>query len=224
MSQKKDKTKNDLISLMDFPVKCLKNYGVENNPLIGLRGCRIGVMYPEIYTSQIKTIFETAKFCDSKKALEIVVPFTINAKELEIVRKLIEVMKNDLHNIPYILGAMIQTPVAALNIVEIISKVDFVVFDTNALTTLCLAWDKDGSSSNELISKYWKEGIFDFDPFVKIDKEGVGELMKIAINKIRSIKESFIIKVCGDHTSDPDSVSFFHEIGVDNIISNNASS
>lgn len=197
----------------------------EQNPMLGHRGCRLAVTYPEIYQMQIEAIFSAAENFPNIK-LEIMVPFILNELEFNYVKKLIEeiALTHSYKSEPnegkafkpkYSLGNMIELPSAALLADKIAKYSDFFSFGTNDLTQTTLGLSRDDSA--QFLTVYQEKQIIKADPFASIIKESVGELMKLAIIKGRKVKEKLKIGVCGEHGGDPDSIEFFIGLGIDYV-------
>lgn len=195
----------------------------ELNPMLGHRGCRLGVTYPEIYETQTRAIMEAA--CelarDNVKVFpEIMVPLVGFRKELEILRARIEqvcvsVTVSHGLKIPYAIGTMIEVPRAALRADRIALDADFFSFGTNDLTQMTLGLSRD--DAGKFLPDYVSQGIFAQDPFVSLDQEGVGSLVELAVQRSRMVKADLKIGVCGEHGGDPASVEFCHQIGLDYV-------
>ena len=196
----------------------------ENNPMLGHRGVRLGISYPEITEMQVRAIFEATGelIKDGKKAFpEIMIPVTVDKNELvnqkEIVdRVYAEVCENlGLKSIPYLYGTMIETPRAAIKANEMATVADFFSFGTNDLTQMSFGFSRDDIGG--FLPKYLDLKILPEDPFVTIDQSGVGELIKVAVNKSRIIKPKIKLGICGEHGGDAESVKFCHKIGMDYV-------
>ena len=210
------------ISIMDLKSKILSLH--ECNPMLGYRGCRIGILKPDIYNAQIDSIAEAG--CKVKQELnldpkiEIMVPFVIHEEEMyrikENIKKRMSIIesKYDL-KLNYKIGCMIELPRAVLNADKIAQYCDFISFGTNDLTQTTLGISRD--DADKFLGYYVKNAILTHDPFTTIDKEGVGELLKIAVNKIKSNFPHISIGVCGEHGGDAESVKYFNSIGMDYV-------
>ena len=195
----------------------------EFNPMIGFRGCRLGIVYPEITRMQAQAIFEAAaNVVDrGKKAVpEIMIPLVGNIKELEdqagIVRQVArQVMDSRKLEIEYQVGTMIEVPRGALTADEIARSADFFSFGTNDLTQTTLALSRD--DADRFLAPYLQREIYPSDPFQSLDLAGVGELMRIAVVKGRSTRPEIKIGICGEHGGDPSSIEFCHQLGQDYV-------
>jgi pyruvate,orthophosphate dikinase len=195
----------------------------EFNPMLGHRGCRLGISYPEISAMQARAIFEAAAKVQKagiKVAPEIMVPLVGFKKELDNQVAVIheaakQVQKETGQKIKYLVGTMIEIPRGALTADEIAETAEFFSFGTNDLTQTTLGMSRDDMGS--FLAKYTEEGIFKANPFASIDVTGVGQLMKIAVEKGRSSREKIKLGICGEHGGDPHSVHFCHAIGLDYV-------
>ncbi len=196
---------------------------VEVNPMLGNRGSRLAISHPEILQMQVSALFEGAKRAAKNNSipvnLEIMVPFVASAREVSWLRSKIKSMaqreKIEESNVKYLFGTMIELPRAALRADEIAPMVDFFSFGTNDLTQTCFGISRDDSPA--FLACYKREGIYDNDPFATIDRRGVGELIKIAIERGRRANPELKIGICGEHAGDPASIEFFAKLGVDYI-------
>jgi pyruvate,orthophosphate dikinase len=196
----------------------------ENNPMLGHRGVRLGISYPEITEMQVRAILEAAGELkkEGKKALpEIMIPVTMGRHELrhqkEIVDKVYEEVchKMKLKDIPYLYGTMIETPRAALKGDSMAQVADFFSFGTNDLTQMSFGFSRDDIGS--FLPKYLELKLLPEDPFVSIDQTGVGELVRIAVEKGRGEKPKLKVGICGEHGGDPESVKFCHKLGLNYV-------
>ena len=193
----------------------------EQNPMLGHRGCRLGITYPEIYEMQARAIFEAAALIikEGKENIipEIMIPLVMMPKELEILKALVdktagEVMKEKNVKIEYMVGTMIELPRAALRAGEIAQSAEFFSFGTNDLTQTTLGISRDDSAS--FIEAYKKQGIVEQDPFVSLDQTGVGELIEIAAERGRKTNPDLKMGICGEHGGDPASIAFCQKAGL----------
>jgi pyruvate,orthophosphate dikinase len=196
----------------------------EFNPMLGHRGCRLAITYPEIYTMQVRAIAEAACMMISENrnlaAPEIMIPLVATDKELEILRaqaeqeiKKVQIEKNI--KFSYQIGTMIELPRAALTAGAIAEHADFFSFGTNDLTQTTLGLSRD--DAGRFLGSYVSQGIFAKDPFVSIDQVGVGALVKMGVEYGRRAKPKLKVGVCGEHGGDPDSIEFFHKAGLDYV-------
>ncbi|WP_292485575.1 pyruvate, phosphate dikinase [Methanohalobium sp.] len=206
---------NDLLKNVD----ALK----ETNPMLGHRGCRLGITYPEIYEMQTKAIIEAACELASEGTdviPEIMIPLVSNEKELDFVKKTVtdtaeSVMNEKGTNIDYLCGTMIELPRAALTADKIAKGAEFFSFGTNDLTQTAFGYSRD--DAGKFLPLYIDKGILESDPFAVLDQEGVGELMKIGIDKGRSSRPDIKMGICGEHGGDPESISFSYEAGLNYV-------
>jgi pyruvate,orthophosphate dikinase len=195
----------------------------EFNPMLGFRGCRLGIVYPEITEMQARAIFQAAanvRKTGKKVEPEVMIPLVGNVKELEhqaaIVRRVAdEVMKVEKVKLNYLVGTMIEVPRGALTADEIAEVAEFFSFGTNDLTQTTLGVSRD--DSGRFLVPYVQMDIYGKDPFEAIDRSGVGELMKIAVAKGRATRPGMKIGICGEHGGEPSSVEFCHTIGQDYV-------
>ncbi|MCB0368176.1 MAG: pyruvate, phosphate dikinase [Bdellovibrionales bacterium] len=195
----------------------------EFNPMLGHRGCRLAITYPEIYQMQVRAIAEAAaEIVKSGKTLspEIMIPLVGVDKELETLRELtiLEVQKVQKENnvkFEYTVGTMIELPRAAVTADAIADHADFFSFGTNDLTQTTLGLSRD--DAGRFLGSYVNQGIFEKDPFVSIDKVGVGALVKMGVDLGRRAKPDLKTGVCGEHGGDPASIEFFHQVGLDYV-------
>jgi len=195
----------------------------EFNPMLGHRGCRLGISYPEISEMQARAVFEAAAKVQKdgiKVKPEIMIPLVGFKKELDhqvaIVHAVAEqVAKETGQKVKYLVGTMIEIPRGALTADEIAETAEFFSFGTNDLTQTCLGMSRDDMSS--FLQKYVDEGIFKANPFASIDTSGVGKLMEIAVAKGRKTRPDIKLGICGEHGGDPHSVLFCHHVGLDYV-------
>jgi pyruvate,orthophosphate dikinase len=195
----------------------------EFNPMLGHRGCRLGITYPEITEMQARAIFEAAVAVEKegiKTHAEVMIPLIATLKEMEnqaaIVRRVAEeVFREKGKKVHYLVGTMIELPRAALLAGEIAKEAEFFSFGTNDLTQTAFGFSRD--DVNKVLPTYLKEGILKQDPFAVIDREGVGELVRIGIERGRKTRPGLEVGICGEHGGDPDSVKFCHEVGMDYV-------
>jgi pyruvate, orthophosphate dikinase len=196
----------------------------ETNPMLGHRGCRLGISYPEIYETQARAIFEAAAkvLKDTGEAVspEIMLPLIVSKKEFDILKAIIDRVAAEIAEasgaaIPYMVGTMIELPRAALLAGEIAKSAEFFSFGTNDLTQTTYGLSRDDSAS--FLGAYQKQGIFEQDPFISIDTEGVGELVRIAAERGRKTRPDIKLGICGEHGGDPASIQFCQEVGLDYV-------
>ncbi|HQT86101.1 MAG: pyruvate, phosphate dikinase [Acidiphilium sp. 37-64-53] len=196
----------------------------EANPMLGHRGCRLGISYPEIYEMQARAIFEAAldvaKETGSAPVPEIMIPLVGMKRELDITRAQIDAIAKSVFaaagsTIEYSVGTMIELPRAALTADTIAQSADFFSFGTNDLTQTVFGLSRD--DAGKFLPKYVESGILPKDPFVSIDVEGVGAMIRIAAEKGRATKPDLKLGICGEHGGDPASISFCEEIGLDYV-------
>jgi pyruvate, orthophosphate dikinase len=188
--------------------------------MLGHRGCRLGITYPEIYEMQSRAIIEAA--IEVKKSgidvkPEIMIPLVGKVEELGYLRERLvsivdEVIENSDIELEYKIGTMIEVPRACVTAGEIAEKADFFSFGTNDLTQITFGYSRD--DAGKFISDYREKNILDADPFETIDIKGVGKLMEMAVTLGREEKKDLKIGVCGEHGGDPKSIEFFHSIGL----------
>jgi pyruvate,orthophosphate dikinase len=192
--------------------------------MLGHRGCRLGITYPEIYEMQARAIFEAALNVEAAGGkpveLEIMIPLVGFKTEIEALKSRIvraaEAVKAERGSIPsYLIGTMIELPRAALRAGEIADAAEFFSFGTNDLTQTTLGISRDDAGT--FLSEYLARGIIKRDPFVTIDVEGVGELVQLAAQRGRARRASLKLGICGEHGGDPDSIRFCHEAGLDYV-------
>lgn len=195
----------------------------EFNPMLGHRGCRLAITYPEIYIMQTRAIAEAAaQLVKEGETLvpEIMIPLVGVDTELKKLRELVEkevlaVQKEQGVKFDFMVGTMIELPRAAITADEIAAHADFFSFGTNDLTQTTLGVSRDDAA--RFLGSYVSEGIFKNDPFITIDQEGVGKLVKMAVDLGRRAKQNLKLGVCGEHGGDPDSILFFQKAGLDYV-------
>jgi pyruvate, orthophosphate dikinase len=216
----------ELAQVMGVPVQRLRDKVKvlhEFNPMLGHRGCRLGISYPEITEMQARAIFEAA--CDLRKEgknpfPEVMIPLVGSLQELSMQREIVEevaqkTMRDWGVKVRYLIGTMIELPRACLVANEIAKEAEFFSFGTNDLTQTCLGLSRD--DAGKFLPSYVLSGLLPEDPFVSIDRDGVGALMRIAVNKGRKVRPDLEMGICGEHGGDPKSVAFCHEIGLDYV-------
>ena len=195
----------------------------EENPMLGHRGCRLAISFPEIYEMQCEAIFESVVECKKNKIKvlpEIMIPLVATGQELEILRELVdkkakEISKKHNQKIEYLVGTMIELPRAALNAKDISKHADFFSFGTNDLTQTTLGISRD--DAGKFLDDYVDNNIFPIDPFVSIDVNGVGQLVDLACQKAKKNKPKIKLGICGEHGGDPDSIMFCQKVGLNYI-------
>ncbi len=196
----------------------------EFNPMLGFRGCRLAIAYPEIAEMQARAIFEAAVEVGQRTGApvvpEVMVPLIASKAELDLVKERIDAMaeavgKERGTKVTYQVGTMIELPRASLMAGEIAHSAEFFSFGTNDLTQTTFGISRDDAAS--FLGPYTTRGIIKADPFVSIDREGVGELIRIGVERGRSTRKTLKVGICGEHGGDPASVAFCHEVGLDYV-------
>ena len=196
----------------------------ESNPMMGLRGCRLGLMFPEINEMQVRAIFEAA--CDLKKEglevkPEVMIPLISHVNELKIDRELLEKVAKEVMDekgvcVEYMFGTMIEIPRAALTADEVAKYAEFFSFGTNDLTQMTFGYSRD-DAEGKFLAKYVEDKILPSNPFETLDTKGVGQLMEIALSKALPVRPNLKRGICGEHGGDPNSVKFCHKIGLNYV-------
>jgi pyruvate,orthophosphate dikinase len=223
---KNDREVKELADVMDVPLKLLQDKVTvlqEFNPMLGHRGCRLGISYPEITEMQARAIFEAAADVAKQKIKvkpEVMIPLVGSREELRAQRQIVEkvaqeTMRSYGVKVQYLIGTMIELPRACLLADEIAHEAEFFSFGTNDLTQTCLGLSRD--DAGKFLPSYVLEGILPQDPFVSIDEDGVGALMRLAVAKGRRTRKGLEMGICGEHGGDPKSVAFCHEVGLDYV-------
>ena len=196
----------------------------EFNPMLGHRGCRLGVTYPEIYEMQARAIFEAALDVADKSGEapipEVMIPLVATKRELELMKAVVDrtakaVFEERGKTVDYLVGTMIELPRAALRAGEIAEAGEFFSFGTNDLTQTTLGVSRD--DAGRFLGSYVEQGIYAKDPFVSIDVDGVGELVKLAAERGRATKPGLKLGICGEHGGDPASIAFCESVGLDYV-------
>ena len=195
----------------------------EENPMLGHRGCRLAISYPEIYEMQCEAIFEAVLQCKKEKIKvlpEIMIPLVATGQELEILKELVdskakEISKKYNQKLDYMVGTMIELPRAALNAHDISKHADFFSFGTNDLTQTTLGISRD--DAGKFLDDYVDNNIFKIDPFVSIDVNGVGQLVELACKNAKKNKSKIKLGICGEHGGDPDSIMFCQKAGLNYV-------
>ena len=195
----------------------------EFNPMLGHRGCRLAVTYPEIAEMQTRAVIEAAIQANKeglKVVPEIMIPLVGEVKELKFVRDVVvktveEVLKENNFELEYKVGTMIEIPRAALTADQIAEVAEFFSFGTNDLTQMTYGFSRD--DAGKFLEEYYAKKVFESDPFAHVDQTGVGQLMQIAAEKGRSVRPNLHLGICGEHGGDPESIEFCHKIGLDYV-------
>jgi pyruvate,orthophosphate dikinase len=196
----------------------------EFNPMLGFRGCRIAIAYPEIAEMQARAIFEAAVEAARRTGKpvvpEVMVPLIVTKTEFDLIKARIDAMAEAValetnHKLTYQVGTMIELPRAALLAGEIAESAEFFSFGTNDLTQTTYGISRDDAAS--FLGIYTQRGIIPGDPFVSIDQQGVGELVRIGVERGRKTRNKLKVGICGEHGGDPASVVFCHEVGLDYV-------
>jgi pyruvate,orthophosphate dikinase len=193
----------------------------EQNPMLGTRGCRLGIQWPEIYEMQVRAIARAAKAVQERGGdpplVEIMHPLVGFREELRRLRELTErVMEEEAPELEYLCGTMIELPRAALRADEIAEVADFFSFGTNDLTQTALGMSRD-DAEGKFLTFYLEDGVLERNPFEVLDQDGVGDLMRIAVERGRGTKPEIHLGICGEHGGEPSSVEFCHRIGLDYV-------
>ena len=221
-----DQQKTELADELNISSEVLENRirGLEElNPMLGHRGCRLGIAYPEITEMQARAIFEaTAELMKEnvEVAPEVMIPLVGTYKEYEhqeaLVRKIAEDVKSESgENFSYLVGTMIELPRAALTANEIAEKAEFFSFGTNDLTQTTYGFSRDDIGG--FLPEYLEKGILEHDPFQSLDQTGVGQLVQMGVEKGRAVRNDLKIGICGEHGGDPESISFCNRMGLDYV-------
>ena len=192
----------------------------EANPMLGTRGCRLGLQWPEIYEMQVRAIVRAAAAVEERTGaaplVEIMHPLVGFAEELRRLRELTVETAEQENDVEYLVGTMIELPRACIRADEIAEHTDFFSFGTNDLTQTALGFSRD-DAEGKFLTRYLEDGVIERNPFETLDQSGVGELMKIAVERGRSVKEDLKLGICGEHGGEPASVAFCHELGLDYV-------
>jgi len=192
----------------------------EFNPMLGHRGCRLGIYYPEITAMQARAVIEAAYAVKGSKP-EIMIPLVGNVKELSHQKQIVldvyeEVRKAKKRDLPYLkIGTMIEVPRGAVTADEVAGEAEFFSFGTNDLTQMGCGFSRD--DAGKFLKQYVEQGIYDYDPFQVLDRPGVGELVRIAVEKGRGARRDLKLGICGEHGGDPSSIEFCHQVGLDYV-------
>ena len=192
----------------------------EANPMLGTRGCRLGLQFPDIYEMQVRAIVRAARAVEERTGdaplVEIMHPLVGFREELARLRELTERVAAEEPSVEYLCGTMIELPRAALRADEIAEEADFFSFGTNDLTQTALGFSRD-DAEGKFLTYYLEHGILERNPFEVIDEDGVGDLMRIAVERGRGAKPDIKLGICGEHGGEPRSVAFCHRIGLDYV-------
>jgi pyruvate,orthophosphate dikinase len=192
----------------------------ESNPMLGTRGCRLGLQFPEIYEMQVRAIVRAARAVRERSGeaplVEIMHPLVGFTEELARLRELTERVAAEEPTVEYLCGTMIELPRAALRADEIAAEADFFSFGTNDLTQTTLGFSRD-DAEGKFLTYYLEHGILERNPFEVIDEDGVGDLMRIAVERGRGAKADIKLGICGEHGGEPRSVAFCHRLGLDYV-------
>jgi pyruvate,orthophosphate dikinase len=192
----------------------------EANPMLGTRGCRLGLQFPEIYEMQVRAIVRAARAVAERTGaaplVEIMHPLVAFREELARLRELTERVAAEEPTVEYLCGTMIELPRAALRADEIAGEADFFSFGTNDLTQTALGFSRD-DAEGKFLTFYLEHGILERNPFEVLDQDGVGDLMRIAVERGRAAKPQIKLGICGEHGGEPRSVAFCHGLGLDYV-------
>src|SRR5215207_6866982 len=192
----------------------------ESNPMLGTRGCRLGLQFPEIYEMQVRAIVRAAKAVRDRTGeaplVEIMHPLVGFAEELRRLRELTVAVAAVENDVEYLCGTMIELPRACVRADEIAEHADFFSFGTNDLTQTALGFSRD-DAEGKFLTHYLENGVLERNPFETLDQSGVGDLMRIAVERGRGAKEDLKLGICGEHGGEPASVAFCHELGLDYV-------
>jgi pyruvate,orthophosphate dikinase len=192
----------------------------EANPMLGTRGCRLGLLYPEIYEMQVRAIVRAAAAVEERTGaaplVEIMHPLVAFGEELHRLRELTVRTATEVAEVDYLCGTMIELPRACVRADEIAEHADFFSFGTNDLTQTTLGFSRD-DAEGKFLTHYLDERILNENPFETLDLSGVGDLMRIAVERARTVKPDIKLGICGEHGGDPTSVAFCHDLGLDYV-------
>jgi pyruvate,orthophosphate dikinase len=193
----------------------------ESNPMLGTRGCRLGLQWPEIYEMQVRAIIRAARSVEQRSGeapvVEIMHPLVGFEEELRRLRELtVRVAQEEAPEVEYLCGTMIELPRACIRADEIAGYADFFSFGTNDLTQTALGFSRD-DAEGKFLTYYLEDGVLEKNPFETIDIGGVGDLMRIAVERGRGVKPELKLGICGEHGGEPKSVAFCHELGLDYV-------
>jgi pyruvate, orthophosphate dikinase len=192
----------------------------EANPMLGTRGCRLGLMWPEIYEMQVRAIVRAAAAVEERTGsaplVEIMHPLVGFGEELHRLRAITVATAAEENEVEYLVGTMIELPRACIRADEIAEHADFFSFGTNDLTQTALGFSRD-DAEGKFLTRYLEDGVLERNPFETLDQGGVGDLMRIAVERGRSVKEDMKMGICGEHGGEPESVAFCHRLGLDYV-------
>jgi pyruvate,orthophosphate dikinase len=192
----------------------------EANPMLGTRGCRLGLMWPEIYEMQVRAIVRAAAAVEERTGnaplVEIMHPLVGFGEELHRLRAITVATAAEENGVEYLVGTMIELPRACIRADEIAEHADFFSFGTNDLTQTALGFSRD-DAEGKFLTRYLEDGVLERNPFETLDQAGVGDLMRIAVERGRSVKEDMKMGICGEHGGEPESVAFCHRLGLDYV-------
>ncbi len=193
----------------------------ETNPMLGTRGCRLGLLWPEIYEMQVRAIIRAAVAVEERTGdapvVEIMHPLVGFAEELHRLRSITVATANEeSETVEYLVGTMIELPRACIRADEIAAYADFFSFGTNDLTQTTLGLSRD-DAEGKFLTRYLEDGVLERNPFETLDQSGVGDLMRIAVERGRGVKEELKLGICGEHGGEPESVAFCHRLGLDYV-------
>jgi len=193
----------------------------ETNPMLGTRGCRLGLLWPEIYEMQVRAIIRAAVAVEERTGeapvVEIMHPLVGFAEELHRLRAITVATANEeSETVEYLVGTMIELPRACIRADEIAAYADFFSFGTNDLTQTTMGLSRD-DAEGKFLTRYLDDGVLERNPFETLDQGGVGDLMRIAVERGRGVKEDLKLGICGEHGGEPESVAFCHRLGLDYV-------
>jgi pyruvate,orthophosphate dikinase len=192
----------------------------ESNPMLGTRGCRLGLIWPEIYEMQVRAIVRAAVAVEKRTGdaplVEIMHPLVGFGEELHRLRAITVATAAEEEEIECLIGTMIELPRACIRADEIAEHADFFSFGTNDLTQTALGFSRD-DAEGKFLTRYLEDGVLERNPFETLDQAGVGELMRIAVERGRSVKQDLKMGICGEHGGEPESVAFCHRLGLDYV-------
>jgi pyruvate,orthophosphate dikinase len=192
----------------------------EANPMLGTRGCRLGLMWPEVYEMQVRAIVRAAAAVEGRTGnaplVEIMHPLVGFGEELHRLRSITVATAAEENEVEYLVGTMIELPRACIRADEIAEHADFFSFGTNDLTQTALGFSRD-DAEGKFLTRYLEDGVLERNPFETLDQGGVGDLMRIAVERGRSVKEDMKMGICGEHGGEPESVAFCHGLGLDYV-------